>query len=212
VLAQDRYVHMDADVVVVGGGSAGSVAAIEAQRRLPQGRVVLLVKAHVERSGAIAIGMDGLNNAILPGHATPEGYVKEITMANDGIVNQEAVLAYATRSFAMIEELDRWGVKFQKTETGDFDVKKVHHKGQLRAPHARGLRSQEGPHPADPPLGGARAQPGDGHRLLTDGGRIAGLVGLDVRDGRVVVVVSARAVILCCGAWGCRRRGTSTAR
>jgi succinate dehydrogenase/fumarate reductase flavoprotein subunit len=94
----------DADVVVVGGGSAGCTAAIRAQERLPRGRVVLLEKAHIKRSGAIAIGMDGLNNAVIPGHATPEQYVKEITMANDGIVNQRAILEYAVNSFAMIEK------------------------------------------------------------------------------------------------------------
>src|SRR4051794_25073107 len=126
------------DVVVVGGGSAGSTAAIYAQQALPRGRVVLLEKAHVKRSGAIAIGMDGLNNAIVPGHATPEQYVKEITMANDGIVNQRAVWEYATHSYAMIEELDRWGVKFQKTESGGFDVKKVHHRGSYVLPMPEG--------------------------------------------------------------------------
>jgi succinate dehydrogenase/fumarate reductase flavoprotein subunit len=111
------------DVVVVGGGSAGSTAAIYAQQALPRGRVLLLEKANIKRSGAIAIGMDGLNNAVIPGHATPEQYVKEITMANDGIVNQRALLAYAENSFAMLAELDRWGVKFQKTETGDFALR-----------------------------------------------------------------------------------------
>jgi hypothetical protein len=35
------------------------------------------------------MGMDGLNNAVIPGHATPEQYVKEITIANDGIVDQK---------------------------------------------------------------------------------------------------------------------------
>ena len=63
---------IEADIVVVGGGSAGSTAAIRAQQSLPRGRVVLLEKAHIKRSGAIAIGMDGLNNAIVPGFATPE--------------------------------------------------------------------------------------------------------------------------------------------
>ena len=52
-------------------------------------------KANVKRSGAISMGMDGLNNAVIPGHATPEQYVKEITVANDGIVHQPAVMAYA---------------------------------------------------------------------------------------------------------------------
>src|SRR3954467_14029036 len=126
------------DVVVVGGGSAGSTAAIYAQQALPRGRVLLLEKANIKRSGAIAIGMDGLNNAVIPGHATPEQYVKEITMANDGIVNQRAVLAYAERSFDMIQQLDRWGVKFQKTGTGAFDVKKVHHNGSYVLPMPEG--------------------------------------------------------------------------
>ena len=45
---------LEADVVVVGGGSAGSTAAIRAQQSLPRGRVILLEKAHIKRSGAIA--------------------------------------------------------------------------------------------------------------------------------------------------------------
>src|SRR3954463_15788592 len=129
---------IEADIVVVGGGSAGCTAAIHAQQRLPRGRVGLLEKAHIKRSGAIAIGMDGLNNAIIPGFATPEQYVKEITMANDGIVNQKAILEYAENSYPMIEQLDRWGVKFQKTESGAFDVKKVHHQGAYVLPMPEG--------------------------------------------------------------------------
>jgi len=38
-------------------------------------------------------------------------------------------MAYAQNSFPMIEELDRWGVKFEKDETGDYAVRKVHHMG-----------------------------------------------------------------------------------
>ena len=113
---------ISADIVVVGGGSAGCTAAIRAQEALPKGRVVLLEKANIKRSGAIAIGMDGLNNAIIPGHATPEQYVREITMANDGIVNQRAIWEYAVNSWPMLQQLDAWGVKFQKTASGDFDV------------------------------------------------------------------------------------------
>jgi succinate dehydrogenase/fumarate reductase flavoprotein subunit len=40
-----------------------------------------------------------------------------------------------------------------------------------------------------------------GTRLLISGGRVSGLIGLDTRTGRVVVL-RARAVILCCGASG----------
>jgi succinate dehydrogenase/fumarate reductase flavoprotein subunit len=130
--------NLETDLLVIGGGTAGCVAAVKAKEALPGGTVLLLEKANVKRSGAIALGMDGVNNAVVPGHATPEQYVKEITMANDGIVNQRAILAYAQQSFSMIQELESWGVKFQKTPTGDYDVKKVHHKGSYVLPMPEG--------------------------------------------------------------------------
>ena len=90
--------QVDCDVLVIGGGTAGPMAAVQGQGSNPKARVLLLEKANVKRSGAIAMGMDGLNNAVMPGHATPEQYVKEITIANDGIVNQAP--CWRTRSTA----------------------------------------------------------------------------------------------------------------
>ncbi len=126
------------DVLVIGGGTAGPMAAVKAKEANPALEVLLLEKANVKRSGAISMGMDGLNNAVVPGFATPEQYVKEITTANDGIVNQKTVMAYARNSYAMIEELDRWGVKFEKDETGDYAMRKVHHMGTYVLPMPEG--------------------------------------------------------------------------
>ncbi|TIT99023.1 MAG: FAD-binding protein, partial [Mesorhizobium sp.] len=72
------------DVLVIGGGTAGPMAALKAKQKNPALNVVVLEKANVKRSGAICMGMDGLNNAVVPGYATPEQYTKEITIANDG--------------------------------------------------------------------------------------------------------------------------------
>jgi succinate dehydrogenase/fumarate reductase flavoprotein subunit len=133
-----KTIEMEFDLVVIGGGTGGPMAAVKAKERCPKLRVLLIDKANVKRSGAISMGMDGLNNAVIPGHSTPEQYVKEITVANDGIVDQEAVMAYASRSFEMIQELDRWGVKFEKDETGDYSVRKVHHLGAYVLPMPEG--------------------------------------------------------------------------
>src|SRR6187431_2419336 len=119
--------QVECDVLVIGGGTAGPMAAIRARKKDPKAKVILLEKANVKRSGAIAMGMDGLNNAVIPGHASPEQYTKEITIANDGICDQAPVLKYAQRCFDMVQELDRFGIRFQKTENGDFAVRKVHH-------------------------------------------------------------------------------------
>jgi succinate dehydrogenase/fumarate reductase flavoprotein subunit len=122
----DGLSEVSCDVLVIGGGTAGPMAALKAKRKNPDATVILLEKANVKRSGAISMGMDGLNNAVIPGYATPEQYTKEITIANDGIVDQKPVYKYAQRLL-----LDHRGAR------------------QLRHPlsqeRERRLRGQEGP-------------------------------------------------------------------
>jgi succinate dehydrogenase/fumarate reductase flavoprotein subunit len=196
-----QVLNLETDVLVIGGGTAGCVAAVKAKETLPDGTVLLLEKANVKRSGAIALGMDGVNNSVVPGHATPEQYVKEITMANDGIVNQKAILAYAQQSFSMIQELETWGVKFQKTPTGDYDVKKVHHKGSYVLPMPEGYDIKKLLTRAIRRAGVRTENRIMATRVLLDGNRVAGATGFNVRTGQFVVI-RAKAVILCCGAAG----------
>ena len=197
----NTHIH-EVDVLVIGGGTAGPMAAVKAKEANPQLKVLLLEKANVKRSGAISMGMDGLNNAVIPGHATPEQYVREITVANDGIVNQKTVLAYAQNSFAMIEELDRWGVKFEKDETGDYAVKKVHHLGSYVLPMPEGHDIKKVLYRR---LKKARVDITNrlvATRLLTgDDGRIAGAMAFDCRTADFHVI-RAKSVVLATGAAG----------
>ena len=200
--ADVKTFEQEYDIVVVGGGTAGPMAAIKAKERNPNLRILLIDKANVKRSGAISMGMDGLNNAVIPGHATPEQYTKEITIANDGIVNQSTVYAYAKHSFATIEQLDRWGVKFEKDETGDYAVKKVHHMGSYVLPMPEGHDIKKVLYRQ---LKRARISITNrlvSTRLLTDDeGAVCGVMGFDCRTADFHVI-RAKAVILCCGAAG----------
>ncbi len=192
----------DTDVLVIGGGTAGPMAAVSCKEANPDLRVTLLEKANVKRSGAISMGMDGLNNAIIPGHATPEQYVKEITVANDGIVNQKTVMAYATRSFDMINKLDGWGVKFEKDETGDYSVKKVHHMGTYVLPMPEGHHMKKILYRQ---LRRKRVNVVNRYvvtRLLKSAdGRIAGAMMVNSRTAEIAII-RAKAVILATGAAG----------
>ena len=134
--AIDDAIRLDCDVLVIGGGTAGTMAALTAAENGAQ--VLLLEKAHVRHSGALAMGMDGVNNAVIPGKATPEDYVAEITRANDGIVNQRTIYQTATRGFAMVQRLERYGVKFEKDEHGEYAVRRVHRSGSYVLPMPEG--------------------------------------------------------------------------
>jgi len=194
--------EIETDILVIGGGTAGPMAAIKAKQKDPSLRVLLLEKANVKRSGAISMGMDGLNNAVIHGYATPEQYVKEITVANDGIVNQKTLFAYANNSYGMIEELDSWGVKFEKDENGDYAVKKVHHMGTYVLPMPEGhdikkvlyRKLKQNRVDITNRLVATRV-------LIAADGRVAGALAFDCRSG-VYTVIRAKAVILCTGAAG----------
>ena len=190
------------DVLVIGGGTAGTMAAYKAKVRNPKAKVILLEKANVKRSGAIAMGMDGLNNAVIPGHASPEQYTKEITIANDGICDQAPVLKYAQRCFDMVQELDRFGIRFQKTENGDFAVRKVHHLGTYVLPMPNGDTVKKALYRQLRRVQLLISNRFMATRLLTGPqGRVAGAIAVNTRTAEFLVV-RAKAVILCAGAAG----------
>ena len=82
----EQPVHIDTDVLILGGGAAGVNAAIAAKEENPDLRVLIVEKAgNIERSGNTAAGVDHNMGIMEEGEYwdTPEGVLKNLPEITD---------------------------------------------------------------------------------------------------------------------------------
>ena len=192
---EKRYI--DADILVIGGGSAGCLAANRALALNPSLKVVVFEKGDIHYSGCITRGMDALNMVAIPNVTTPELYLEAIQIESKGILDEPPSYKMAQRSFGLLKKLERWGAYFPMDKEGNFRTLQYHPKGKF-------LTEMEEP---DLKLIVARRAIAKGTqvvnrvmalRLLLDDGRAAGAVGIHVRTGELIIC-RANAVILSAG-------------
>lgn len=192
----EKY-FLEADILIIGGGSAGCMAAIRALELEPSLKVVIFEKGDIKYSGSIARGMDALNIVAIPDFTTPELYVEANTIACEGILDAPPSYEMAKRSFSLLKKLEKWGVYFPKDEHGNYRTLQYHPQGKF-------LTAMEEPNLKV--MISTKAQKNNarvinrvmGLRLLNDDGRVAGALGINVRTGEIIVC-RAKAVILCSG-------------
>jgi succinate dehydrogenase/fumarate reductase flavoprotein subunit len=192
---ETRYVN--ADLLIIGGGSAGCMAAIRALELKPDLKVVIFEKGDVKYSGSIARGMDALNIVVIPGFTSPELYLEDITASCDGIVDARPSYVMAQRSFGMLKKLESWGVHFPLDRHHRYRTLRYHVKGEFQtAMQEPNLKVMIAGRAAA--LGAEVLNRVMGLKLLTADGRAAGAVGLNVRTGELVACRAA-AVLLAAG-------------
>ena len=108
--------YLDADLLIVGGGSAGCMAAIRALELNPGLRVVVFEKGDIQYSGSIARGMDALNIVAIPNFTTPELYLEAIAASSQGIVDAKASYEMAKRSFETPRRSWKHGVSISRLD------------------------------------------------------------------------------------------------
>lgn len=124
---------MKADILIIGGGSAGCMAAIRAKELNSNLEVVVFEKGDFSRGGTIAMGMDALNIVAVPGLDTPQTYVEAVSATVDGILDQKPSFVMAQRSYDLMRKLEGWGVHFRKDAKGNYEMLKIHPKGNFCA-------------------------------------------------------------------------------
>jgi len=113
--------QIDTDVAIIGGGTAGlNTAMAAAERGL---KVLVVEKANIERSGAIAGGIDHFHAYLETGEPwdTRESWLKYVGRVARGAVNlkvHEAV--YCEELNGTIERIERIGISLRDPSTGDF--------------------------------------------------------------------------------------------
>jgi succinate dehydrogenase/fumarate reductase flavoprotein subunit len=191
------YPMIDADVLIIGGGSAGIMAAIRAKQVNPDHKVVIFEKGEIKYSGCIARGMDALNIVALPGVSTPELYVESNSIACEGIMDEPVNYRMAQRSWDMMKKLESWDVCFPVDEKGRYEVLQVHPKGKfcvtMKEPELKTLLAKRA---LD--LGVRAINRTMAVKLLKNGERLAGAIGMNVRTGENILC-RAKSVILSAG-------------
>ena len=189
--------NLDADLLIIGGGSAGCMAAIRALELNPELKVIFFEKGDIKYSGSIARGMDALNIVAIPNFTTPELYLEAVSLSCHGLVDLAPSYLLAARSYALLEKLQRWGVHFPVDASGNFRTLKYHIKGEFQTameePDLKVIIARKAQE-----MGAKALNRIMGLELLKDGGRVSGAIGLNVRSGELVIC-RAKAVILTAG-------------
>ena len=126
-MESDHEVILETDVLVIGGGIAGCMAAIRACEL--GSKVILLEKGNTRRSGASATGIDHCWAYIPEIHGpeyTVEDMVEDHSRNADGFIFKNIVYYIAANAYQRILDLERFGVPI-RDENGKFRlIKKIH--------------------------------------------------------------------------------------
>jgi adenylylsulfate reductase subunit A len=191
--------RVDCDVLIVGGGMAGCGAAFEASYWGKGLRVVMVEKAAIERSGAVAQGLSAINMylGMRWGENTPEDFVRYVRGDLMGVVREDLLFDIARHVDASVHMFEEWGLPIWKTPEGRY-VREgrwqiMIHGESYKPIVAEAAKTALG-------SGGLYERVFVTHLLMDsrDPGRVAGAIGFSVRENKIYVF-TARAVIVTCG-------------
>ena len=110
---------VDTDILIVGGGTAGCMAATEIKERFPHLKITLMEKAHIDRSGCLAGGMNAINAYLNPGE-TSESFVKYVRFDSCGLIREDLVKTQAELFEYSVKKVEGWGLPILKDEQGNY--------------------------------------------------------------------------------------------
>ncbi|MFI5307835.1 MAG: adenylyl-sulfate reductase subunit alpha [Polyangiales bacterium] len=179
------------DVLIIGGGAAGCVAAVEARERAPELDVVVMEKAHVYRSGCLAAGISALNAYLHQGE-TPESFLRYVMRDTLGVVRDDLTLSMAAELNEQVRRIEGWGLPIPKDER-DRPLKRGRASIKIFGERLKPILGKQAEASGATILNRVNATALDVHE-----GRVVGAFGVSTRDARFHHV-RAKAVLICTG-------------
>lgn len=105
------------DYLIIGSGIAGISFALKVAEK---GKVILVSKANLEETNTVYA--QGGIAAVTYDPDTIEKHIKDTLICGDGLCNEDIVKIVAEEAPAQIRQLIEWGVKFDRTVTGQYDL------------------------------------------------------------------------------------------
>lgn len=110
--------RLETDVIIIGGGTAGCYAALTLGERSHY-KTLIVEKAHIQRSGCLAAGVNALNAYITKGQ-TPQDYVDYAKRDAADIVREDLLLSMSERLNQVTHKLESLGLVILKDEQGEY--------------------------------------------------------------------------------------------
>src|SRR3989338_6476047 len=207
-IAPERYrmttkvVNIDTDILIIGGGAAGCYAAVEAKTLEPGVRCLIMEKAHIDRSGCLAMGLNSINAYLHPGQ-DPGSYLNYVKKEFMDVLREDLVLSIAEGLNDVVRKVEKWGLPIEKTNDGNYKPRgkrgvRVHGE-RLKPILAEAVRRSK-----VNVLNRVAAT-----NLIVSDGRVTGAFGLGVRDGQLYVVKARGVIVAAGGASGLYRPANS---
>ena len=202
-----EIVEVETDILIIGGGMAACGAAFEAKRWAgDDAKIILVDKAALDRSGAVAQGLSAINTYI--GDNDPKDYVRMVHADLMGITRDDLVFDVGRHVDDSVELFEEWGLPIWKTKETEGVALKDGGK-PVRSGRWQIMINGEGYKPIVAEA--AKKALGIDNiyervfivKLLLDAnepGRIAGAVGLSVREHKLYVFKCNAALLAAGGA------------
>ncbi|MFH2205009.1 MAG: adenylyl-sulfate reductase subunit alpha [Elusimicrobiota bacterium] len=123
-MANFETVEVKSDILILGGGMAGCGAAVEtAYWAKKHGlKVVLVDKAAMDRSGAVAMGLSAINQyvGVKDGKNTLKDYIEYVRNDLMGVTREDLVASIARHVDSSVHLFEKWGLPIWKDDKGGY--------------------------------------------------------------------------------------------